>query len=144
MSRVWLVCRLCPTDNSQMCARIAGQPLTIIGLSYVTTLWPSVVTVHSLDARHDTTAQRKQQYLKRREERCSDLIIMINESNERKIQRRLQRMAVSVITHAMHAFTLRKNFNATYMMHNNDTGRSQRRQRSVWKVDKPDAAHTQH
>ena len=42
---------------------------------------------------------------------------MINESNKRKTQRRLQRMAVSVITHATHAFTLRKNFNATYIMH---------------------------
>ena len=39
---------------------------------------------------------------------------MINESNKLKTQRRLQRTAVSVITHATHAFTLlRENFNAT-------------------------------
>jgi len=84
-------------------------------------------------------------------------IIMINESNKHKTQRRLQRTAVSVITHSTHAFALLKNFNATYVMHkiqrthatqgttshNPDTGRSQMRQRSVWKADKRDTAHTQ-
>jgi len=44
-------------------------------------------------------------------------IIMINESNKYKTQRRLQRTTVSVITHATHAFTLREHFNATYIMH---------------------------
>jgi len=44
-------------------------------------------------------------------------IIMINESNKRKTQRRLQRTAVSVITHAAYAIVLRTNFNATYLMH---------------------------
>jgi len=42
---------------------------------------------------------------------------MINESNKRKTQRRLQRTAVSVIAHATYAIVLRKNFNATYLMH---------------------------
>ena len=70
---------------------------------------------------------------------------MVNELNKLKTQRRLQRTAVSVITHATHAFALLKNFNATYVMHTiqrtlatqrttshiRDTGTSQRRQRSV-------------
>jgi len=44
-------------------------------------------------------------------------IIMINESNKRKIQQRLQRTAVSVITHGTYEIVLRKIFNETYVMH---------------------------
>ena len=92
-------------------------------------------------------------------------IVMINESNKLKTQRRLQRTAVSVITHATHAFTLlRENFNATLNATlgpnaQNSTHASNARDivtqpghrqdsrghsATQWKVDKPDDAHTQH
>jgi len=113
---------------------VTGVGVSYRAITHSTEPWPSVVTVHSLDARRNTTTQRKQQcnetqsnflwsaktqYQKNAQKSVAATYstTMINESNKRKTQRRLQRTAVSVITHATYAIVLRKKFNATYVMH---------------------------